>query len=117
MTLREYFAELKSNNPALYEKYKAEQRERYHRNKITRLAYQNQYNANNKDKIREYHQENKERINQYQSNYIKCICGESIRRDGIPKHKRTQKHIKLIEHNQRRNELETFMLFFELPQL
>ena len=64
--------------------------------------YRKEYNENNKEKIKEhkknYYENNKEKIKQHVSEKITCECGCQIRRSDIAEHKRTQKHIKLMEN-------------------
>ena len=78
---------------------------------ITEEQKQNYYEEN-KEKLTEYHQnyykENKEKITKYHQNYyeenkdkclekVKCDCGCELSKINLIRHKKTPKHIKLIE--------------------
>jgi len=62
--------------------------------------YQKEYNTNNKDKKKEQNKEyrtnNIDKIKANASQKISCECGCQFRRDSLAKHKKTQKHIKLM---------------------
>jgi len=85
-------------------------------NKDKSKEYQTEYQLNNKDKIKEtkkeYRLKNKDKIKDYQKGqYLKnkdaiaektkikitCECGCVIRKNDILRHKKSQKHIKLME--------------------
>ena len=57
-----------------------------------------QYLEDNKEHYKEYYENNKEHIRQYTSEKITCECGCKIIRHHIARHKRTPKHIKLMEN-------------------
>tara|TARA_R110000765_G_C18719488_1_gene584082 strand:- start:45 stop:629 length:585 start_codon:yes stop_codon:yes gene_type:complete len=61
-----------------------------------------QYRENNKEYFKEhkkeYYENNKNRILEHISEKIICECGCEIRRGGLAEHKRSQKHIKLMEN-------------------
>ena len=48
-------------------------------------------------KMREYKEANKEAINAKRAEKIQCECGASVSRCNISKHRKTDKHIKLME--------------------
>ena len=60
-----------------------------------------EYNENNKGKKKEYNKQykeaNKEKINEYASENILCECGCNARKDGMVKHKRTNKHLDIMK--------------------
>jgi len=62
---------------------------------------QNYYEAN-KDKILEqtqnYRNENREKINEKQNEKVKCECGCNVNKSYLGRHKKLQKHIKLINN-------------------
>ena len=80
-------------------------KEYYENNKQSILEYHKKYNENNKEKLTEYRENNKEKIAEYNKKYYKnktiekvtCECGCIIRKDGLKDHKKTSKHIKLME--------------------
>ena len=63
-------------------------------------AYRKQYGETHKDnirvKLRQYYEINKNKIIVRQNTKIECDCGTIIRKGGLCKHIRTQKHIKKI---------------------
>jgi len=83
--------------------------------KEKRLLTKKKYREENKDKIKEYgkkyYQENKETIKEYMNEYreehkeelnmkrrekITCICGCIINKNGLARHKTSNKHFKLL---------------------
>jgi hypothetical protein len=66
-----------------------------------RKEYDKKYYENHKEEIIEYHkeyyEENKKNILEHMREKIKCICGTVSRRGDLPKHKRTTKHMKLMD--------------------
>jgi hypothetical protein len=66
------------------EKYKQEKKE---------------YRRINSDKIKEYRRANSEKLNQYIAEQITCECGAVIARGGNARHKRTKKHMDIMEKN------------------
>jgi group I intron endonuclease len=78
----------------------------------TDREYHEEYYKQNKDKIKEqkerkkpelnqydkdYYQQNKEKINLRKSTKISCNCGCIVRKDSWINHKKTQKHIDLMD--------------------
>jgi len=78
-----------------------------------KMEYQKQYRIDNKEKKKKYYKDNKEKLTEYHKQYyndnkerrreydkqkIKCECGCDIRKDYIFKHRKTKKHINLIQH-------------------
>ena len=61
-----------------------------------------EYYETNKNHILEYYKEyreqNKESIAEKKKEKITCDCGCEIRRDSLPRHKLSQKHIKLMQN-------------------
>jgi len=70
-------------------------------NKEHILEYDKKYREANKDKIKENEKEwreaNKDKIKEYKSEKITCECGSQFRRGYIAPHKKTPKHIRLME--------------------
>jgi hypothetical protein len=60
--------------------------------------YNKEYYETNKGYYKEYRETNKEKISEYKKEKIKCECGCEITRDSLAKHKRTKKHIKLMQN-------------------
>tara|TARA_R110002153_G_C13097779_1_gene476199 strand:+ start:108 stop:632 length:525 start_codon:yes stop_codon:yes gene_type:complete len=60
--------------------------------------YQKQYKTDNKEKLSEYDKQyktnNKDKINEK----IKCECGCIVTRSNLAKHKKSKKHMKLMEN-------------------
>ncbi len=57
-----------------------------------------QYRQDNKDKIKEYREKNKDKLKEKASEKVKCECGCMIRRSDIAKHRKTKKHINIINN-------------------
>ena len=75
---REYFKKWRTEHKEQIKEYNAE---RYERDKEDILTQQKQYRLDNKDKINAHNQEK-----------ITCdVCGSSVSRHHLPRHKRTQK--------------------------
>ena len=89
----------------------------YYKNKENILLKKKEYDKNNKEKLKEYCKENKLRISNYHKEYqiknrekieekrkvkVTCECGSICRKDGFSDHKKTKKHIDLI-NNQNSN--------------
>ena len=59
-----------------------------------------QYRQDNKEQIseqkRQYYQDNREHISERHKQKVTCECGSIVRRDSLPKHKKTKKHIDKI---------------------
>ena len=71
----------------------------YYKNNIDKIKEQKQeYKINNKDKINEYSKEyrtnNKDKIKEK----ISCECGCDIRRSDLARHKKTKKHLDLVQN-------------------
>jgi hypothetical protein len=73
----------------------------YNENKLNFSEKQKTSYIQNKDKIlkkvTEYRQNNKEKIQAYQQQKTICECGCEVRKLGMLKHRKTAKHIKLME--------------------
>ena len=80
---------------------KARSKARYEDKKEEIHAKQKLYNEKNKDKrieyMKKYHEDHKEATNAKRAEKITCECGACIRISGLAKHLKTQKHIQLIE--------------------
>ena len=79
--------------------------------KLDKNIYQNKYYENNKEeiseKMKEWRKKNKEKINKREREKITCECGTIITRSNLSTHKKTKKHIKLM---QRYNKLKMLLL-------
>jgi len=51
----------------------------------------------NKIHNKKYYEENKEKINNFRKEKVKCECGCLVTRKNLERHKKTEKHINLIE--------------------
>jgi len=74
----------------------------YVKNKDKYLERNKQYYTNNKDKILEqnkhYKTENKDKLLERMNQKVTCECGCIVSRCNLPRHKRTKKHLKLMEN-------------------
>ena len=52
--------------------------------------------AHRAEYIKEYHKEHKEEIIRYKAEKITCDCGSMVSRSGMARHRRTEKHRKLM---------------------
>jgi len=72
------------------------------RSELGKQEYEKQYYVKNKDKILEHHKQyntvNKDKISEYQKQKVTCDCGCILTRTNLPKHKKTKKHLKLMEN-------------------
>lgn len=75
-------------------------KEYYQTNKDKELTYGKKYKNDNKQsliiKYKEYYQINKDKIKQEKNIKHTCECGCSINKGGLPRHKKTLKHIKYV---------------------
>ena len=82
----------------------SKQKKNYEQNKDSYKVHQKEYYNDNKEKILKYHKEydekNKQKIQEYQKVKILCECGCTIRKVELPRHLKSQKHIKFIEQKQ-----------------
>jgi len=62
----------------------------------TKKEYQSIYSEKNKDKKKKYRENNKEKICEKASEIIICECGCSITKGNRTHHKKTNKHLNLI---------------------
>jgi hypothetical protein len=79
------------------EQMKEDYKERHKEWRENNPEYNKQYYKKNKGYYKEYRETNKESIYAHKKEKIKCECGCEVRRDNIAAHKRTDKHIKLME--------------------
>ena len=60
-----------------------------------------EYREDHKDKIskqnKEFRETNKEKIQQRVSEHVFCICGCSVRKDNMTKHKKSPKHERIMK--------------------
>ena len=69
----------------------------YENNKEINLEKAKIYRENNKEKGKEYRENNKEKIQNRAQQNITCECGCILYKKLLNRHKKTQKHIKLME--------------------
>ena len=104
-TIREYYNETKENLKQKYKEYYIA----YRLNNKEKIKEGNKiYYTENKEKIKvkeqKYYEEHKNEINQEKAINITCECGCQCRKSDIAKHKKTQKHITLMNiQNQESN--------------
>ena len=90
-------------SPEQRKEYKKEWDKKYYfHNKDRFNEYNKEYYIDNKNHIlehqKEYREQNKESIAEKKKEKITCDCGCEIRRDSLPRHKLSQKHIKLMQN-------------------
>ena len=97
--IKEYYKEWCENNREHIKEVKKEHREnnKEHIKEVKKEYYENN-KEHYKEKHKEYRENNKQKIKQHASEKITCECGCEIRRGHLSHHKRTQKHIKLMEN-------------------
>ena len=88
----DYRLELKANMNAKRAYRSDEDKKEYEK------EHMKEYRENNTEHIKEYNKEYYENNKEYRSEKISCDCGCQIRRGDIARHKRSQKHIKLMEN-------------------
>ena len=113
--IKEYSKEYREKNKEQIKKREKEYREK---NKEVLAEKQKEYREDNKEiiaeKYKEYREQNKEALSKYSKEYkqknkeqikekskekITCECGCIIRKSDLSKHKKTNKHLALIEKN------------------
>jgi len=76
-------------------------KEYYQDNKEKLTEQKKQYYENNKEalaeKKKEYREKNKETIAEQKKEKITCECGCIVRKDGLVRHKKSNKHLELIQ--------------------
>jgi len=81
---------------------KAYYKQYYTDNKVKLLEQHKQYRTDNKDKIlelnKQYYTDNKDKIAEKTKQKVTCECGCIIRKGDLSKHKKTKKHLKLMEN-------------------
>ena len=97
------------NNKCLNKKIPDRTRKEYYQDNKEKIAEQmKQYYENNKDKIKEYYENNKEKIKEYYENNkeaiaeklkekVTCECGCIVKKHNLVRHKKTNKHLELIQ--------------------
>ena len=88
---KQYYEDNKDNIKNKKKQYIEDNKDKY---KEYHKQYNKQYYDDNKVNIKEY---NKEYRKEYNKERIYCECGCSISKCNLPKHLKTQKHIKLME--------------------
>jgi len=108
-TNQEYYKdnkkEINKKNQEYYkkntEKIKEHTKKYYEINKEKIKEQQKEWNEDNKEKVKQYKQKykekNREQTNKKLKEKVECECGSIIRKNDISKHRRTKKHIKLLE--------------------
>lgn len=90
---KQYDKERYKNNIEYFKEYK-------YANKEHIKEYNEERYKNNRDKIlvqnKEYRTNNKDKLNERASEKITCECGCDVRRSFLARHKKSQKHIKLL---------------------
>lgn len=103
-TYKEYYENNKDKWNKYYEnnkeKIKEYQKEWRENNKEVIADYGKEYRENNKkiiaDYRKEYYENNQEQILQKMKEKITCKCGCIVRKSDLPRHKRTNKHLGLM---------------------
>ena len=65
--------------------------------KLRRAIIKKEYHEANREKLREYREVNKDAINAKKREQMTCECGASVSRRNIYTHRKTDKHIKLMD--------------------
>lgn len=95
--VKEHEKKWRENN---IEKMKEYYKVYYEENKNEISEKTKKWNDNNKEKVKEYNkkyrQNNIDKLNENQKIKILCVCGCQIRKSNITTHKKSQKHIKLM---------------------
>ena len=93
---KDYYQDNKEHILKQVSEWLANNKERY-------AAKKKEHTENNKERISEYHKQwrndNKEKIKEHKSEHVKCECGCMIARDGMARHKRTRRHIDIMDTN------------------
>tara|TARA_R110002153_G_scaffold231958_1_gene385173 strand:+ start:63 stop:731 length:669 start_codon:yes stop_codon:yes gene_type:complete len=107
---KEKMAEYNENNKEKKKEYRENNREilaeknkeYYEKNKDKVAEYHKEYNEKNKEKVatrtKEYREKNKEQLSEKSKEKITCECGCIVTRHVLARHKKSQKHIKLINN-------------------
>ena len=104
---REY---VKQQMKEYYERNKEKIKQYLENNKEHIKQQRKEYQENNKEQIKqqkkEYYEQNKERLNEQSKQYyeknkeqIICVCGCPVRKVNLPRHRRTNKHRKILIQN------------------
>ena len=97
--IKQYQKEYRLNNK---DKTKEYQKEYQLKNKDKKKEYNKEYQFNNKDKKKEYQKEwklkNKDAITEKNKIKITCDCGKEVPKCKIARHKRSKKHIDIINN-------------------
>ena len=68
------------------------QKQYYDENKEKISGYKREYRDKNKEQISEYHKKWYEENIEKQKEKVECPCGSIVRKDGLTRHKKSQKH-------------------------
>ena len=93
----DWYRQYREDNKEKIQPYQYQYRQD-NKEQLTAKAKQNY--QNNKEKIsklnEQYRQDNKEKIKEKAATKVTCDCGCEVRKDSLPKHKKTKRHIKLM---------------------
>lgn len=92
---KEYYKQYYTNNKEKKKEYK---KQYYTENKDKIIEQNKQYYIENKDKFSEYKTENKDKISEYYKQKVTCECGCTVSRCSLTRHKKSKKHLKLMEN-------------------
>ena len=94
---------IKERHQKWYEENKDKIKEYNEENKDKFKQYQQNYYEENKDKLlcrtNKYNEENKDKIKEKQLQKVKCDCGCVVSKINLSTHKKSPKHIKLMNQN------------------
>ena len=94
---------LKGNPKNTDDKKNIEKLEKLEKSRLLKNARQKRYTDKNQDKVKmyraNYRGNNKESIKEHNLEKITCECGCSITRISLSRHKKTKKHIDIINSN------------------
>jgi hypothetical protein len=98
----EYIRNNKCVNKYIPDRTSKEWFEKYYENNKEKILEKNKdYKKNNKEHIlernKQYYQNNKDEINEKAKEKVTCDCGCIVRKDGLIEHKKTNKHLELIQ--------------------
>jgi len=95
----EYIRNNKCLNKVIPDRTNKEYREQNkERIKEQKKEYLQKNREHNKEKCKKYYQKNKEEITEQKKENITCECGCIIRKSDLARHKKTNKHITLLEN-------------------
>ena len=90
-TKKEYNKEWRNNNKEHIKEYYQDNKERFNEYKQNNKEHKKEYNKN-------YYQDNKEHRKEYKKEKLICECGCEITRGSLSIHKKSSKHINLLQN-------------------